>query len=106
MKSETITLSEPLKTHDGDVTTIKVNEPRARSFFDHGEPFKMRVVTDGEKEHVEFDYSQAVLKKFFMDMTGIDDIILGKLSAGDYFKLRNAMTNLILGVAGKNPTTT
>ena len=41
-----------------------------------------------------------------MDMTGIDDIILGKLSAGDYFKLRNAMTNLILGVAGKNPTTT
>ena len=106
MNSQIVTLSEPLKTHDGDVTAITVNEPRAKSYFDHGEPFKTRVVTDGETDRVEIDYNNVVLKKFLSDMTGVDDLILGKLRARDFFALRNAATNLIFGDAGSNPTTT
>ena len=107
MNSQIVTLSEPLKTHDGDVTTITVNEPRAKSFFDHGEPFKTRVIAvEGQPDQIEFEYNTAILRKFLMDMTGIDDLILGKVTARDFFALRNATTNLIMGVAGQNPTKT
>ncbi|MDO8980299.1 MAG: hypothetical protein Q7V17_13805 [Afipia sp.] len=106
MDSKIITLSAPLKTHSGEVNSITVNEPRAKSFFDHGEPFKARVVTDGENDRIEIDYNNAVLKRFLSDMTGIDDLILGGMRAKDFFALRSAATDLIFGVAGENPTAT
>jgi hypothetical protein len=106
MNSRTISLSAPLKTHDGDKMEITVNEPRAKSFFDHGEPFKTRVVTDGHKDRIEIDYNNSILRKFLQDMTGIDDLVLGGLRARDFYALRNAATDLIFGVAGENPTPT
>ena len=99
----TVTLKHPIKTHDGEKSTITLKEPKARSFFEHGEPFKMRVINDGDESRVEFDYNHKVLSKFLMDMSGIDDVILGGISASDYFSLRNAATNLIIGVAGSDP---
>lgn len=102
--TKTITLKTPLLTHSGEATTITLKEPKARSFFEHGEPFKMRIISEGETDRVEFDYNHKVLGKFLMDMSGHDDMILGKVSASDYFLLRNAATNLIIGVAGSDPT--
>jgi hypothetical protein len=102
--SLTVTLNTPIKTHDGETSTIVLREPKARSFFEHGEPFKMRVIADGESDRVEFDYSHKVLAMFLQDMTGIDISILGGIVSSDYFSLRNAATNLIIGVAGSTPT--
>lgn len=99
----TVTLKSPLLTHSGEATTITLKEPKARSFFEHGEPFKMRVINEGQSDRVEFDYNHKVLGKFLQDMSGLDDMILGKVSASDYL-LRNAATNLIIGVAGSDPT--
>ena len=104
MADTIVTLTTPIKTHDGEVTTLKLREPKARSFFEHGEPFKMRVISEGDKDRVEFDYNHKILAKFLSDMTGIDDITLGSVTASDYFLLRNAATNLIIGIAGSDPT--
>ena len=101
--TETVTLSKPLKTHSGEVTTITLKEPTAKSFFDHGEPFKVRVTGDDGDERVEFDFNNAVLKRFLSDMTGYDDLILSSLRASDYTALRQRAVNMIVGVAGKNP---
>ena len=103
MSTSTVTLSTPIKTHNGDVSTIVLKEPKARSFFEHGEPFKMRVINEGERDRVEFDYNHKILAKFLTDMCGIDDMLLGGMSASDYFLVRNAATNLIVGVAGTDP---
>ena|SRR5258708_35023806 len=105
MTTLTVTLNSPIKTHDGETTSILLKEPKARSFFDHGEPFKVRVIAEGEKDRVEFDYDHKVLAKFLCDMTGIDELVLGTVVASDYFSLRNAATNLIMGGAGSTPTT-
>jgi hypothetical protein len=102
--SITVTLASAIKTHEGEVSSILLKEPKARSFFDHGEPFKVRVIADGEKDRVEFDYDHKVLAKFLRDMTGIDELVLGTVAASDYFSLRNAATNLIMGGAGSTPT--
>ena len=99
--TSTVKLSSPLTTHSGPVTTITLKEPKARSFFEHGEPFKAKVQTDDAgKDSIEFEYSHKVLAKFLSDMSGLDDMVLGNVVAGDYYALRNAATHLILGGAG------
>jgi hypothetical protein len=103
---DVVTLSKPLKTHDGEVTSLKLKEPEAHSFFDHGEPFKVRVISDGTGDRVDFEFYNAVFKKFLTDMTGIDDILLGKLRAADFMALRTRAAHMIIGVAGLNPIAT
>ena len=105
--TETVTLSRPIKTHDGEVSEIKLKEPTARSFFSHGEPFKVKVLTDDKGEScVDFDFNNAVLSKFLADMTGLDDLILSKLRAVDYVQLRARAAHMIIGVAGTDPIVT
>jgi hypothetical protein len=103
----TIPLSKPLKTHDGEVTSLALKEPEARSFFEHGEPFKVRVISDElNGDRIDFEFYNSVFKKFLTDMTGVDDILLGKLRAADYMALRTRAAHMIVGIAGVNPTST
>ena len=104
----TVTLSKPLTTHDGEVTTLKLKEPTARLFFQHGEGFKMKVTRDEQTEavSVDFDFNNTVFAKYLSDMTGLDDIVLGKLRAADFMTLRSRAAQMIIGVAGTNPTAT
>ena len=104
--TETVTLSKPLKTHGGEVTSLTLKEPQARSFFEHGEPFKVRVISDESGDRIDFDFNNAVCKKFLSDMTGVDDIILGTLRASDFMTLRSRAAQMIIGVAGTNPSET
>jgi hypothetical protein len=103
-KSIDVTLNTPILTHSGETSTITLKEPTARSFFEHGEPFKMRVISEGDNDRVEFDYNHKILALFLQGMSGIDMTVLGNVTASDYFSLRNAATNLIIGVAGSTPT--
>jgi hypothetical protein len=105
--TQTIKLSRSIKTHDGEVTEIKLKEPTARSFFTHGEPFKVKVTTDDKDEtRVDFDFNNAVVAKFLADMTGLDDLLLSSLRAVDYVRLRSQAAHLIIGVAGTDPIET
>jgi hypothetical protein len=102
--SITVTLKTPINTHAGETTSIVLNEPKAKSFFENGEPFKMRVIAEGDTDRVEFDYNHKILGLFLQDMSGIDTVLLGTVAASDYFLLRNAATNLIIGIAGSSPS--
>jgi hypothetical protein len=105
--TQTVKLSRPLKTHDGEVSEIKLKEPTARSFFRHGEPFKVKVLTDDKGESlVDFDFNNSVYALFLADMTGLDEIVLSGLRAVDYVGLRARASHMIMGVAGTNFTET
>lgn len=100
-----VKLTTPLTTHGGPVSMITLKEPKARSFFEHGEPFKAKVHTDNDtgKDRIDFEYNHKILGKFLSDMSGLDDMVLGSVTASDYFALRNAATSLICGTAGTDP---
>jgi hypothetical protein len=103
--TQTVKLSRSLKTHGGDVNEITLKEPLARSFFNHGEPFKVKVLTDDKGESlVDFEFFNNVISKFLVDMTGLDDLVLSSLRAVDYVSLRARAAHMIIGVAGANPT--
>jgi hypothetical protein len=103
--TETVTLSRPVKAHGGEVSEITLKEPLARSFFNHGEPFKVKVTVDDKGESdVDFTFFNNVIVKFLVDMTGLDDIVLSGLRAVDYVTLRTRAAHMIIGVAGANPT--
>lgn len=105
--TQTVKLSRAIKTHDGEVSEIKLKEPTARSFFTHGEPFKVKVTSDEKDEtRVDFDFNNAVVSKFLTDMTGLDDLLLSSLRAVDYVRLRSQAAHMIIGVAGSDPTET
>src|SRR5258707_15281647 len=98
--TETVTLSRPIKSHNGEISEITLKEPTARSFFSHGEPFKVKVLTDDSGTILEFDFFNSVIAKFLTDMTGHDDIILSSLRAADFIHLRSRAAYMIIGVAG------
>lgn len=100
----TVKLSKPLKTHAGEVSTLTLQEPTARSFIEHGEPFKMKVTRDDKDEvSVDFTYDNRIMSKFLSDMSGIDDILLGSLRATDFYALRTKATHIIVGLTGQSP---
>lgn len=106
-ENTTVTLSKPIKTHDGELSTLMLREPTARCFLEYGEPFKTKVGTDASgKDTLDFEYDYKVFGKFLVDMLGgkIDDLLLGTIRAVDFYILRNKATQLILGIAGANPT--
>lgn len=111
MTIETFSLSRPLKTHSGDLTTLTLQEPTAGAFVDYGEPFTLtpRKGEGDEPDGVTFVYdNNKAFVRFLVDMIaekGIDDLILRGLTASDFQRLRSVATNIILlGVGDKNPT--
>jgi len=64
MSDDIFKLSSPIKTHNGEVSEVKLKEPTARSFFSHGEPFKVKVLSDDKGESlVDFDFNNASVRQ-------------------------------------------
>jgi hypothetical protein len=107
--TETFSLSRPLKTHDGDINALTLQEPTAGAFIDHGEPFKLvpRKGEDGEQDGFTFVYdNNKAFAHFLVDMIAekVDAIILRGLSASDFHRLRDLATSIILlGVQSDRP---
>ena len=97
--STSVKLSAPLLTHKGQIDTIDLKEPTAKSFIEHGEPFRV-TISDG-MYNVEF--FNKPMAGFLYDMTGIDVLLLSALPAKDYIILRKRAANMILDVAGDDP---
>ncbi|WP_407194296.1 hypothetical protein [Bradyrhizobium sp. STM 3566] len=111
MITETFTLSRPLKTHNGEVLTLTLQEPTAGAFVDYNEPFtvKPRKGENGEPDGVTFVYdNNKAFMQFLVDMIvekGIDDLVLKAMSASDFLRLRGVATHIILlGVQDQRPT--
>jgi hypothetical protein len=105
--TETVKLSRPLKTHDGDKTVLTLREPTAKLFFDYGEAFKVKVtIGDDGKQHIDFTFNDSIMKKYLSSMTGVDDLVLSDLRAADYVELRGRAAWMVVGVSGSNPSET
>ena len=107
MTTITFKLSSPLKTHDGEITEIKLKEPRASSLVKYNDPFKVKPIKDesGETEGFEFEFNNKPMMLFLSDMTGIDDILLSNLSVSDFMRVRLVAANIVLmGISDKNPS--
>jgi hypothetical protein len=98
-----VKLSKPLVTHKGEVSEIELKEPTCASFVKHADPFK---ITWDEAGRASYDFNSKACVGFLTDMTGYDEIILGKIAAKDFMTLRYAMVGVIMGTAGANPTST
>ena len=111
MTTETFKLSRPLKTHNGDLTELTIQEPTARAFVNYGEPFALKTVKgeDGEAVGVQFVYdNNKAFMGFLADMVtekGVDDLLLQAISSSDFYRLRSLATTIILSaVQDKNFT--
>jgi hypothetical protein len=109
MTTETFKLSQPLKTHDGELTALTLQAPTARAFVHYGEPFTLKVAKNEDGEpNVTFVYdNNKVFMQFLTDMVveKVDDLILESLNASDFIRLRNAAAHIILmGQADANFT--
>lgn len=105
--TQTVALSNPIKTHDGEVSELKLKEPRAGTLVKYNDPFKVKPIKgeDGETEGFEFEFSNKIMMQFLTDMTGIDEIVLSTMSAADFMRVRLAAANLVLmGISDKNPS--
>ena len=103
-KKISVSLDSPINTHDGEKSVIILKEPKAKLFFDHGEPFKSKVTTNEKGEtNIEFDFNNQIMGKFLSSMSGIDDIVLSSLTASDYLALRVKATYFIMGMIGADP---
>lgn len=100
--SKTVPLSRPLQTHKGPLKEIVLNEPTLRAFRQYGEPFK--VISTKEGQSIEHD--NRALAQFAAHMSGHDEIVLDDLPAKDWYAVRAAVVEMLLGVAGENPIVT
>jgi hypothetical protein len=105
MTTETYTLSQPLKTHSGEVATLTLQEPTGRAFVEYGEPFNVENTYDesGKVTYVKFVYdNNRALLRFLGDMVEpkMDDIILSSMQSSDFVRLRAIAAHLIYMGAG------
>ncbi len=97
--SKSVTLRKTIETHKGKLSTLEIGEVTARSFVQHGQPFKVRM----HAGDFELDFDDKATMGFLADATGHDNIVLQALDARDYMACRTALAHLILGIAGESP---
>ncbi|MFV8075222.1 hypothetical protein ACNQ08_26920, partial [Enterobacter cloacae complex sp.6730661] len=56
MTTQTFQPSQALKTHDGDVTELKLKPPRVSAFVKYNDPFRIEPRTNGEGEFTGVNY--------------------------------------------------
>lgn len=93
--SETFELSSPITTHRGPVTTLTLNQPKARSFIRHGVPFKHIVKGEGDNQEVATEFDPKAMFGFLSDMTDHDQITLEDIPACDVMGLFWKMVTVI-----------
>jgi hypothetical protein len=86
-----VPLSKPLKTHDGDVSVITLRDIEGKDIVAVRVPPVKFIEADGES-HTEYRYD--VVMQLAARLSGIDDILLGKLNGKDFHALSKAVLNI------------
>lgn len=105
--TQTFKLSAPIKAHSGEITELKLKEPRAGVLVKYNDPFEVKAIRgeDGETEGFEFKFSNKPMMQFLSEMTGLDDIVLSGMSVSDFMRVRVVAANIVLtGISDKNPS--
>ncbi|WP_439368504.1 phage tail assembly protein [Bradyrhizobium sp. DASA03120] len=99
----TFALSQPLKTHNGDVSELTLKEPKAGLLVKYNDPFQIKPSKDSDGFEYVFDNKS--IMQFAAAMTGVDDLILSDLSVSDFMRLRNKIAEIIVQVVpDRNPS--
>lgn len=78
----TVPLSKPLKTHDGDVSELKLRDIDASDIVSmKTSPFQVIRQVSGD---VELIVKYDVMMQYLSRLSAIDPILLGKLSGTDF----------------------
>lgn len=95
--SHTVPLSRALKTHDGEVTELKLRDIDAGDIADMKvSPFQ--VIRRPEEEHAELHVKYDVMMKYLSRLSGVDDLILRGLSGQDFQKACTKVADLWNGL--------
>ena len=85
-----VPLTSPITTHEGQVSEIALREPRARDFFELGEPFvRQKVAEAGEVEIIEIPGVVGSYVERCMTKPGPE--FLAQVSLPDALRLRDAV---------------
>jgi hypothetical protein len=79
--TNTVSLSTPIKTHDGETSLLTFRAIAARDIVAVRVP-PVKFVEAGNESHTEYRYD--VVMQLASRLTGVDDILLGSLSAKDF----------------------
>jgi hypothetical protein len=89
--AHTVPLSKPLKTHDGEVSELKLRDLTASDMVEaRNSPIKMARVGD----EVTHEYRYDVIMKLASRLSGVDDLILGSLNPRDFHELTAKVVDL------------
>lgn len=95
----TVPLSRPLKTHDGEVSELKFRDMTASDIvMGRVAPYKVVVSKDGTEHHDEYRYD--IIMELASRLCGVDDLLLGSLSAKDFHAVTLAVV-LLWNAAGE-----
>lgn len=74
-----LTLSEPLKTHQGEISEVAFRRPKLREIFEFGSPFRTIVGSDGKTIELVMDEDR--FGKWCERLSGLSLADLGSLDA-------------------------
>jgi hypothetical protein len=86
----TVPLSKALTTHSGDVNELVLRELNARDMVEVRQP-PIKLARVGDEVTQEYRYD--TIMKLASLLTGIDDLVLGKLSAKDFHNVVAAVVD-------------
>jgi hypothetical protein len=94
--SKTVSLSGPLKTHEGEVTSLTLRALTAADIVTmRKSPFEIVRKGDGEVEvTIKYDIMMAYMSR----LSGVDDLLLSKMSGTDFQLACNAVGEIWNGV--------
>lgn len=90
MAAKTIPLISPITTHEGQVTEIVLREPKAKDFFEFGEPFvRQRTAEGGDADVIEIPGVLGSYVERCMTKPGPE--FLAQVGLTDALRLRDAV---------------
>lgn len=90
---KTVPLSKALKTHDGDVMKLELRDINATDIvLARVAPYKLISNKTEDEQHAEYRYD--IVMELASRLSGIDDILLGALSAKDFHAVTLAVVQL------------
>lgn len=87
--AEKFPLSKPLTTHDGEVSELSLRDLTAADIVRAKSPPVKLIAGDQSAE-----YRYDIIMELASAMTGVDDIILGKLTPKDFHRLASRVVAL------------
>lgn len=91
--AKTIPLSKPLKTHEGEVSKLELRDMQASDIvLARVAPYRVVETKEGGEQHVEYRFD--VVMQLASRLSGVDDLVLGALSAKDFHAVTLAVVQL------------